>query len=50
MRNEVFQHLTDEEVMKKYNEFIAQGMDEDEAFQQVYSIDCNMDEDSNDYY
>lgn len=44
MRNEVFQHLTDEEVMEKYNEFIAQGMDEDDAFNEVYSIDCNMDE------
>lgn len=44
MRNEVFQHLTDEEVNEYMEKFIAQGMSEDDAFTEVYSIDCNMDE------
>ena len=29
---------------KLYNEFLAKGMSEDEAFGEVYSIECNMDE------
>ena len=44
MRNEVFQHLTDEEVNEYMEKFIAQGMSEDEAFTETNSIECNMDE------
>lgn len=44
MRNEVFQHLTDEQVSEYMEKFIAQGMSDDDAFTEVYSIDCNMDE------
>ena len=44
MRNEVFQHLTDEQVNEYMEKFITQGMSEDDAFTEVYSIDCNMDE------
>ena len=44
MRHEVFQHLTDEEVNEYMEKFIAQGMSEDDAFTETYSIECNMDE------
>lgn len=44
MRNEVFQYLTDEEVNEYMEKFIAQGMSEDDAFTETYSIECNMDE------
>ena len=44
----VFKHLGEEKAMKLYNEFLAKGMSEDDAFNEVYSIECNMDnEDSN---
>lgn len=43
MRNEVFQHLTDKEVNEYMEKFIAQGMSEDDAFTETYSIECNMD-------
>lgn len=41
----VFENLGEEKAMELYNEFIAKGMSEDEAFGEVYSIECNMDED-----
>lgn len=46
----VFNHLSEEEISKKMAEYTSQGMTQDEAFTEVYSIDCNMDEDSDDYY
>lgn len=44
MNNEVFQYLTDEQVNEYMEKFMAQGMREEDAFTEVYSIDCNMDE------
>lgn len=38
-----FWHLSDDEVQKLYNKFLADGMDEDTAFSEVLSIDCNLD-------
>lgn len=43
--SDVFQHLSEEEVQAYMKGFIAAGMDEDEAFTEVYLIDCNMEED-----
>ena len=40
----VFEHLSEEQAEKLYKEFIAQGFDKDTVFNEVYSIDCNMDE------
>lgn len=40
----VFENLGEEKAMELYNEFLAKGMSEDEAFGEVYSIECNMDE------
>jgi hypothetical protein len=40
----VFENLGEERAMELYNEFLAKGMSEDEAFEEVYSIECNMDE------
>ena len=39
----IFWHLSDEEVQTLYNKFLAEGMDEDTAFSEVLSIDCNLD-------
>lgn len=41
----VFENLKDEKAKELYNKFIAEGMSEDDAFNEVYSIECNMDED-----
>ena len=40
----VFENLGEEKAMELYNKFIAEGMSEDDAFNEVYSIECNMDE------
>lgn len=48
MRNEVFQHLSDEDVEKYMAQFMAGGMTKDEAFTETYAIDCNMDYDDDD--
>jgi hypothetical protein len=45
MNNDVFKNLGEEKAMELYNWFIAQGMNEDDAFTEVYSIECNMDDD-----
>ena len=42
----VFENLGEEKAKELYDEFIANGMSEDEAFSEVYSIECNMDEGS----
>ena len=31
-------------LIENYNKFIKQGMSEDDAFIEAYSIDCNLDE------
>lgn len=41
----VFENLEQEKAKELYDGFIAEGMSEDEAFDEVYSIECNMDED-----
>ena len=40
---EVFTNLGLAKALELYNKFIAQGMNEDDAFSEVYSIECNMD-------
>lgn len=45
MNNDVFKNLGEEKAMELYNKFIAQGMNEDDAFTEVYSIECNIDND-----
>lgn len=44
MNNDVFKNLGEEKAMELYNKFIAHGMNEDDAFTEVYSIECNMDD------
>ena len=41
----VFENLKDEKAKELYDKFIAEGMSEDDAFNEVYSIEYNMDED-----
>lgn len=42
---EVFKNLGEEKATELYNECLAQGMTEEEAFTEVYSIECNLDKD-----
>ena len=42
---DVFANLGEEKAKELYDEFIAQGMSEDDAWIEVYSIECNMDDD-----
>lgn len=39
----IFENLGEETASKLYNEFKAQGLSDEEAFSEVYSIECNMD-------
>lgn len=41
----VFENLGEEKACQLIGELIAKGMSEDDAFDEVYSIECNMDED-----
>lgn len=41
----VFENLGEEKAKELYDKCIAKGMSEDDAFGEVYSIECNMDED-----
>lgn len=41
----VFENLGEAKAKELYDKFIAEGMSEDDAFNEVYSIECNMDED-----
>lgn len=41
----VFRNLGEEKAKELYDKFIAEGMSEDDAYNEVYSIECNMDED-----
>ncbi len=40
----VFENLGEERAGELYDKFIAQGMSEDDAFNEVYAIECSMDE------
>ena len=42
--SDVFQHLSDSYVQKRYDELKAKGLSEDEIFDTLYCEDCNMDE------
>ena len=39
----VFENLGEEKAKELYDKLIAQGYSEDDAFGEVYSIECNMD-------
>ena len=41
----VFKNLGEEKAEELYEKFIAEGMSKDDAFDEVYSVECNMDED-----
>lgn len=43
-RGDVFQHLSEEYVEARYNEMLAQGMSEDDAFDELWAEDCALDE------
>lgn len=43
---DVFRNLGEEKAKELYNGFIAKGMSRDEAFNEVYSIECNIDDDN----
>ena len=40
----VFENLGEEKAEKMMKDLIAKGYSKDEAFDEVYSIECNMDE------
>ena len=40
----VFENLGEEKAKELYDEFIAKGMSEDDSFTEIYSIECNIDE------
>lgn len=39
----VFENLGETKAKELYEGFIAQGMSEDDAWTEVYSLECNMD-------
>lgn len=39
----IFENLGEEKAKDLYAEFIAKGMSEDDAFTELYSIECNLD-------
>lgn len=41
---DVFMHLSDREVKELMDKYMSDGMSEEDAFTEVCSIDCNMDE------
>ena len=41
----VFENLGEEKAKEMVDALIAKGYSEDDAFTEVYSIECNMDED-----
>lgn len=41
----VFENLGEAKAKELYDKFIAEGMSKDDAYSEVYSIECNMDED-----
>lgn len=42
---DVFKNLNEEQAKELYERFIASGMSEDDAFTEIYSVDCLMDDD-----
>lgn len=40
----VFENITDEKAKTMYDNLIEQGYSDDEAFTEVYSVECNMDD------
>ena len=46
----VFRNLGEEKAKELYDKFVAEGMSEDDAYNEVYSIECNMDEDLDEDY
>lgn len=40
----VFVNLSEEKAKELFDKFIAEGMSKDDAFSEVYSIECSMDE------
>ena len=42
-----FENLTDEQVKKMFEELLAEGYTEDQAFTKIYSEDCSLDNDEN---
>ena len=43
---EVFENLGTKKAVELFEQFKAKGMSDDDAFTEVYSIECNMDEDN----
>lgn len=41
---DVFENLGEEKAKELFDKFKAEGMSDDDAFSEVYSIECNMDE------
>lgn len=44
MSSDTFQHLSEGEVKERLARYLAEGMSEDEAFNEIYAEDCNMDD------
>lgn len=40
----VFKNLGEEKAKELFDKFITEGMSKDDAFNEVYSIECSMDE------
>lgn len=40
----VFKNLGEEKAKELFDKFVAEGMNRDKAFDEVYSIECSMDE------
>ena len=40
----IFKNLSEEKAKELFDKFIAESMNKDEAFNEVYSIECGMDE------
>ena len=41
----VFKNLGEDKAKELYDKFISEGMSKDDAFDEVYAIECSMDED-----
>ena len=39
----VFENLSEEKAIEMIKEFIKNGLSEDDAYMEVYSIECNLD-------
>ena len=43
----IFENLTDEQVAEMLEELLAEGYTDDQAFTEIYSKDCSLDNDEN---